>query len=333
MISKHRKIHGLTLLLTVAVFALSTVFATPSTAADSYPSRPITLVVPFGVGSGTDVLARLIASHLTRAFGPPVVVDNKPGAGGMIGSAAVARAQPNGYTLLMAGNTTHSVVKSLWKSVPYDTVRDFVAVARVAMFVANALAVHPNFPVNTPEEFVAYAKSNPGKIRYGYGNSGGQIGGAMIKHAADIDLTAVAYRSSPQALTDLMSGQIEAIVVDLATALPHIKAGKVRPLAMLVFKRSSLLPDVRTLGETVIAKDVDVSGWSGVMAPAGTPPDILTRLSNELRKFTARGDIKESLLISGIQLDYLGSEEFLAFQKSEEARWTEMAKVAGIKPE
>lgn len=318
--------------VTVAAIGYATVFATPSIAQDNYPSRPITIVVPFGAGSGTDVIARLIAAHLAHAFGSPVVVDNKPGAGGMIGSAAVARAQPNGYTLLMGGNTTHSVVKSLWKSVPYDPVRDFAPVARVVTFI-SMLVVNPDLPVNTAAEFVAYAKSHPGKVRYGYGNSSGQIGGEMLRQRAGIDLIAVRYKSNPQTVTDIISGNIEAGVIDQGTALPQIRARKVRAIAILAPKRSSALPDVPTLGETAVREGVDITAWSSVMAPAGTPPDIRKRLSEELRKFTERADLKEKLLASGAELSHIGVEEFPAYQESEETRWMGMAKAAGIKPE
>ncbi|MBI2960179.1 MAG: tripartite tricarboxylate transporter substrate binding protein [Betaproteobacteria bacterium] len=333
MDNRQSKTRGmLAFVATVAAIGYASVFATPSIAADSYPSRPITIVVPFGPGSGTDVVARLIAAHLGNAFGSPVVVDNKPGAGGMIGSAAVARAQPNGYTLVMGGNTTHSVVTALWKSVPYDPVRDFAPVARVVTFI-SMLVVNPDLPVKTAAEFVAYAKKNPGKIRYGYGNSSGRIGGEMIRQRAGIDLIAVAYKSNPQTVTDIMSGNIEAGVIDQGTALPHIKAGKVRPIAVLAPRRSSALPDVPTLGETAVREGVDITAWSSVMAPAGTPVDIRKRLSDELRKFTERGDMKSKLIVNGAELSHIGLEEFPAFQKAEEARWTGMAKAAGIKPE
>lgn len=315
----------------VAAIACSSVFATASIAADAYPSRPITIVVPFGAGTSTDVFARLIAAHLARAFDSPVVIDNKPGAGGMIGSAAVARAQPNGYTLIMATNTTHSVVKSLFKSVSYDPERDFAPVARVARMV-SMFVVNPDLPVNTAAEFVAYAKSNPGKIRYGYGNSSGLIAGEMLKQAVGINLMAIAYRSNPQALTDVVNGTLEAMVVDLANGVPQVKTRKIRPIGILGSKRSSLLPDLPTLSESV-APGFNVQAWSGILAPAGTPREILVRLSDELKKFTARADVKERLSVTGVELDYAGLEEFPAFLKSEETRWTAMAKTSGIKPE
>lgn len=321
----------LAIFVTAVAIAGASAFTRPALAADAYPSRPITMVLPFGAGTVTDMTIRLIAEHLARAFGSPVVVENKAGAGGMIGSGFVARAQPNGYTLLLTTNTTHSIVKSLFKSVPYDPERDFTPVARVAS-VASMLVVNPTLPVNTPAEMVAYAKSNPGKIRYGYGNSSGLIGGETLKRAARIDLMAVAYKSNPQALTDLLSGNIEAMIVDLQNGVPQVRAQKIRPIAMLASKRSSLLPEVPTLNETVVP-GFNVAAWAGIFAPAGTPREIVVRLSDEIAKFAARPDVKEKLLKGGVELDYAGPDEFSAFLKVELSRWTEMAKGAGIKPE
>lgn len=318
-------------LASVAAMVCAAVAPSPSFAADAYPSRHITMVLPFPAGTVTDMTLRLIADHLGRAFGAPVVVDNKGGAGGMIGAATVARAQPNGYTLLFTTNSTHSVVKSLFKSVPYDPERDFAPVARVVN-LASMLVVNPALPINTPADFVAYAKRNPGKIRYGYGNSSGLIGGEMLKQAAGIDIMPVAYKGNPQALTDLVSGNIEAMVIDLNNGIPQLKAGKIRAIGVLPAKRNSALPAVPTLNETV-APGLDVSAWGGIFAPAGTPREIVMRLADEIAKFAARPDIKEKLLTVGVELDYAGPDEFAAFLKVEQTHWTEMAKAAGIKPQ
>jgi tripartite-type tricarboxylate transporter receptor subunit TctC len=268
MVNGREKTHGpLALVVTVAAIGYAGLFAKPSLAADRYPSRPITIVAPFAAGSGTDAITRLIADHLQRAFGSPVVVDNKPGAGGTIGSTAVARAQPNGYALLLASNTTHAVVKSLFSHVPYDPVRDFTPVARVAGY-GSMLVVNLELPVNTAGEFVAYAKSNPGKVRYGYGNSTGVIGGETLKQALGIELIAVPYRSNPPALTDVLNGTIESMIVDLATGLPQVRARKIRPIAMLASRRSGILPDVPTLSETVLP-GFNVRAWGGRSRPFG----------------------------------------------------------------
>ncbi|MBI2318636.1 MAG: tripartite tricarboxylate transporter substrate binding protein [Betaproteobacteria bacterium] len=327
MSSNGRKIRQAVLLLSVAAAACSM----PSLAAERYPARPIAIVAPFAPGTGTDAITRLIADHLQRAFGSPVVVENKPGAGGTIGSSVVARAQPNGYTLLLCSNTTHAVVRSLYRQVPYDPERDFTLVARVVGY-GSVLVVNAAVPVNTAAEFVAYARNNPGKIRYAHGNSTGIIGGETLKQALRIDLVAVPYRSNPPALIDLLNGSIEAMIVDLQSGMPQIRARKIRPLGVLASARSSILPDVPTLSETVVP-GFNVRAWGGVAAPAGTPREIVTLLETELRKFTERSDIKEKIHAMGFEPFYAGAEEFSAFMKAETARWTQMAKAAGIKPE
>jgi tripartite-type tricarboxylate transporter receptor subunit TctC len=321
----------LALVLAVVAVGYSAVVATPSAAADRYPSRHITIVAPFAPGTGTDAITRLIADHLQRAFDSPVIVDNKPGAGGTIGSSVVARSQPNGYTLLLASNTTHAVVKSLFKQVPYDPERDFTPVARIAGY-GSMLVVNLGLPVTTPAEFVAYARSNPGKVRYGYGNSTGLISGETLKQALGIEITGVPYRSNPPALTDVLNGSIEAMIVDLQSGMPQVRAGKIRPIAVVASRRSSILPELPTLSETVVP-GFNVRAWGGVVAPAGTPREIVMLLSEELRKFTERTDIKERINAMGFEPFYAGAEEFSAFMKSEAVRWTQMAKAAGIKPE
>lgn len=300
-------------------------------AADPYPSRPVSMVVAFGPGTFTDVITRLIAEHLQRAFGSPFIVENKAGAGGTIGSSSVARAQPNGLTLLTATNGTISVVKSLYSNVPYDPDRDFAPVARVAR-MSSMVVVNTSLPVNTPAELVAYARKNPGKLRYGYGNSTGVIAGETLKQALGIDLAAVPYRGNPQALIDVMNGNIEGMIVDLQSGALQIKAGKVRPIATVGPKRSSIFPDVPTLDETVIPGFAS-GGWTGILAPAGTPRDIVMQLGEEIRKFTLRADIREKMLAALVEVDYAGPDEFATFLKSESTRWTAMATAAKIKPE
>lgn len=305
--------------------------ATESWAADKYPSRPVSMVVAFGPGTFTDVITRLIADHLQRAFASPFIVENKPGAGGTIGSATVARAQPNGSTLLTATNGTISVVKSLYSNVPYDPDRDFEPVARVAR-MSSMVVVNTSLPISTPGELVVYARTNPGRFRYGYGNSTGVIAGETLKQALGIDITAVPYRGNPQALIDVMNGNIEGMIVDLQSGALQIKANKVRPIATVGPKRSGIFPNVPTLSETVIPGFAS-GGWTGILAPAGTPRDIVMLLGEEIRKFTLRADVREKMLAALVEVDYAGPDEFAAFLKSESTRWAAMANAAKIKPE
>jgi tripartite-type tricarboxylate transporter receptor subunit TctC len=299
--------------------------------AETYPSRPVTIVLPFGPGTVTDMTTRLLADHLQRALGQPVLVENKAGASGTVGAAAVARAQPDGYTLLFTTSTTHSVVNALLKSVPYDPIADFTPIGRIAT-LPSMLVVNNDLPVKTIEDLVAYGRDNPGRLEYGFGNASGQIAGEMVKNKAGIAMTSVPYRSNPQALTDLLAGTIKVMVVDLGTGLPQAQAGKLRPIAMLTANRSSLLPELPTLAETLVP-GFDVAAWAGVFAPAGAPQPIVARLAQELQRFVALDEVRQKLAASGTETHWMGPAEFPGFLKAEIPRWTAMAQEAGIKPQ
>lgn len=313
------------------IFATVCLFYAAAGFAAGYPNQAITIVVPFGAGTSTDVFARQIASHLSIAFKVPTVIDNKPGAGGMIGSTAVARARANGYTLLMATNTTHSVVRNLFQQVPYDPESDFSPVARVAR-MTSLFVVGSSLSIKSGYDLVSYARSNPGKIRYGYGNSSGLIAGEMLKQIANLDISPVAYKTNPQALNDVLNGSIEAMIIDLANGLPQIKTGRIIPIGILSGKRVKQLPDVPTLNES-IAPGLEVTAWSGLLGPAGIPKDIIRILSDEIKRFCSREDVREKLLATGVELDFLGGEEFQMFLRKEQTRWNEMANLAKIRPE
>ena len=215
--------------------------ATPAFAED-YPSRPVTILTPFAAGSATDTAARLIGKYLQDSLGQPFIVENRDGAGGMIAAEAVARAAPDGYTILLTSNSTHSAAPALFKTVPYDPIKDFTPIARVGSF-PSFIAVTPDLPVKTIQDLVAYAKANPGKINAGYGNSTGRITTETLKRRLNLDITPVAYRSNPAAVTDLMAGHVQMGVPDFSTGLPMLKAEKIRPLAVLTKERDPTLPD------------------------------------------------------------------------------------------
>jgi tripartite-type tricarboxylate transporter receptor subunit TctC len=300
-------------------------------AAEKYPARAVTIVVPFTAGAVTDALARLLSDHLAAAFGQSFVVENRGGGGGIPGSVAAARAQPDGYTLVMATNTSHSAVQALYRSVPYDPVKDFTPIARLGGFV-SLVAVNPELPVRTIGELIAYAKANPGKLEYGHGNSSAQIIGEKIKSTAGVDIVRVAYRSNPPAMTDLIAGHIKMVATDLNTAMPHIRAGKIRPLAVATATRIAALPGTPTLAETV-APGFDALSWVGISGPAGLPREIVDALAAELQKFIARPDIAEKLTNMGAQIIWIGPDEMPQFMETELVRWTRMVKDAGIEPE
>ncbi len=260
-----------------------TVFATialpPTVSAQPYPSRPVTLITPFAAGSVTDATARAIAQHLQDALGQSFVVENRTGAGGLLAANAVARAAPDGHTLLITTNSTHSAAPGLFKSVPYDPIKDFTPVARIGSF-PSLIAVHPGQPIHSMQEFVSFAKANPGKLIYAHGNSTGHITGEALKRRAGIDVVRVAYRSNPAAMTDLIAGHVPAMIPDFGVALPQVKAQKIRPLAVLKLEKMLTRPDVK---ERFLNSGVEVF-FSG-------PQEFDAYVKSELVKWT--GLIKE----------------------------------------
>lgn len=307
--------------------------AAPGTAAaqEIYPSRAVTIIVPFGAGTAVDLLTRLLAAHMQQAVGRPFVVENRPGGGGMIGANVVARAAPDGYTILVTTNSTHSVVRGLFKNVPYDPIKDFTPIGKLAR-LTTALVVAPGLPTPTMGDFVSYARANPGKIEFGFGNSTGQIGGEMLKSRTGIDIVAVNYKSNVEVIQGLLGGHIKSAVIDLYTAGAHINTGKLRPVALLSQRRSRFFPDIPTAEEGGVAH-LDITAWAGVMAPAGVPRAVVDLYVRELPKFLARPDTREKLLAIVFEPDFIGGDDFHRFLVTELERWTGMAATAGIAPQ
>jgi tripartite-type tricarboxylate transporter receptor subunit TctC len=299
--------------------------------AQAYPSRVITVVTPFAAGSGTDVITRIIGKQLTSALGQSVIVDNKPGANGIIAASAVVHAPPDGYTLFATGNTTHSANPSLVKDLSYDPVKDFTPIVRTGNFTF-VLVVGKDFPANSVAELVAYARSHPGKVTYASANSPGIVSGAILGKRANIDLTHVPYKSSPQALTDVMAGRVSMSFIDFATASPHLKSGALRALAVTSTERSALLPELPTMQEAGIAP-FNVTSWSGYFGPARLPPAIVARLNGEISKIVAMPDIKSQLAGLGFDAFSTSPEQLESFVKAEIQNWHGMAKDADIEPQ
>ena len=309
-------------------FAL--VLAASPAAAETYPARSVTIVTPFAAGSQTDAAARLLGQYLQEALGQTFVIENKAGAGGLIAANTVARAKPDGYTLLLTTNSTHSAV-GLFKSVPYDPIKDFTPIARLGNF-PSFVAVNINVPVTSMAELVARAKANPGKLSYGVGNSTGQIVGEMLKKRTGVDIVRISYRSNPAAMTDLVAGHIDVMVPDMNNGLPQVKAQKIRALAVLTKARNPLIPDVPTLHETVMP-DFETLAWAGMFGPANTPPEVVSTLANQMREMLAKPDMRERFAVPGIQVFWQGPQEFADFVKTELVRYNAMIKEAGIEPE
>jgi len=296
--------------------------------AQPYPSRPITIVVPFAAGSGTDSITRIIGQHLSVALGQSVVIENKVGASGVLAATYVARAAPDGYTLLMATNSTHSANPYLFKNLSYDPVKDFAPVARAGSYVFM-LVVNKDIPAKTLPELVAYAKANPGKLTHASGNTTGIVAGETLKSKAGIDILHVPYKSTPPAINDVLGGRVSMMFIDLAPGLEHVRAGNFRALAVTTRERSALLPDLPSLAEAGIP-GYDVTSYAALFAPAGTPKEIVDRLNAEVQKIIANPEAKARIAITGFDAFSGPPETLAAFIQSELVNWGKLIKEAGI---
>jgi tripartite-type tricarboxylate transporter receptor subunit TctC len=299
--------------------------------AQTYPARAVTVVVPFAAGSGTDSIARIIGQHLSAALNQSVVIENKVGASGVLAATYVARAAPDGYTLLMATNSTHAANPHLFKSLSYDPVKDFSPVARAGSYVFM-LVINPDVPAKTLPELIAYAKANPGKLTYASGNTTGIVAGETLKSRAGIDILHIPYKSTPPALNDVIGGRVSMMFIDLAPGLEHVRAGTLRALAVTTKERSALLPDLPSLSEAGIP-GYDVTSYAALFAPAGTPKEIVDRLNAEVQKIIANPEAKARIAVTGFDA-FSGPPETLAsFVQSELVNWGKLIKDAGIEPQ
>jgi tripartite-type tricarboxylate transporter receptor subunit TctC len=306
--------------------------AAGSALAQVYPARPVRIVVPFAAGSGTDIVARITAEELGRGLGGSFLVDNKPGASAQIAAEFVAKSAPDGYTLFLTTNTSHSANPFLFKKLPYDPIKDFTPVGRT-IFLPFILAVDPKLPVKSVAELVAYARANPGKLSYAYGNSTGQVAGATLARIGRIDTIAVPYKSTPPAMTDIIGGSVAYMFVDLAASRSQVQAGKLRPIAVSTEKRSALLPEVPAVAETPGFAGFDLTSWGGMLGPAGMPREIVDKLNAELKKIYARPDVRERLGPIGAEPATNSPEEMAVFLKEQLQSWGRKIKDAGIEPE
>ncbi len=301
-------------------------------AQEGYPKQPIKLVVPFAAGSGTDAVARITAQMLGEVLKGSVIVDNRAGASGVIAAELVAKAPPDGYTLFMTTNTTHSANPSLMKSLPYDPVKDFAPVSRMGN-LPFMLVVNNDLPVKSVAELLAWGRANPGKLTYASGNSTGIVSGATLSRMSGIPMLHVPYKSTPPAIADLIGGQVSMMVVDLAAGLATVKAGKMRAIAVTTQERTKLFPELPPLADTPELKGFDITSWNGVFAPAGTPRDIVLKLNNALAEMANGTVFRER--VSKLGFDAFGStpEALGAFTVSELGKWKKLIQAAGIQPE
>src|SRR3954451_13535971 len=298
--------------------------------AQQYPVRPVKLVVPFPAGSATDQVARLAGSQLQEALGQPFVVENKAGAQGAIAAAEVAKAAPDGYTLMVTTNTPQAANVSLFKKLNYDPVKDFTPITRYGT-TSFMLMVRSDFPARTLKEFLTHARSQPGKLSAGYGSAGSQVSVAMLKALGKLDIVEVPYKGIPQTVTDTMGGSLQLTFVDLANALAQQKGGKLRGLAVTSAKRSSLAPEVPAMAEELAG--YEIIAWFALMAPAKLPEAIVQRLHETNMKALAKPELKDKFALVGTDVAPLAPAELGKFIEAEVAHWAKLVKLAGIQPE
>ena len=317
-------------LLPILAAAVATLLS-PALRAETYPSKPITLVNVFGPGSSSDTICRVIAEPLGVALKDTVIVEDRPGANGALAALYVAHAAPDGHTLLMATNSPLSAVPFLMKNVSYDPVTDFTPVTRVGSFTLM-LVINPSVPARTVKELIEYAKDHPGKLSFASANTSGIVAGETLKHWAEIDMLQVPYKSTPPAIQDVLAGRVSMMFADLTSGLPHVRSGALRALAVTRIKRSSLFPELPTLDETGVT-GFDMDSWAGIVAPARTPPAIAAQLNTELRKIIDKPDTRSALGRVGFEAFSSSPQEFREFVKGQLGKWGRMVKDAAIQPE
>jgi tripartite-type tricarboxylate transporter receptor subunit TctC len=301
--------------------------------AQSWPSKPIRLVIAQAPGSATDVISRVVANPLSESLGQPIVIDARPGAGGVLGTEVAARSAPDGYTLFMANNSTHGSNPAVYAKLPYDAVKDFAPISFVAS-VPYVLVVDPKLPVRTVQEFIALVKASPGKLNYASAGNGSthHFCGELLKSMSGIDIQHIPYKGSGPGIAGLLGGEVSMMFSNVADIGSQIKAGKVKPLAVTATKRASLLPEVPTMEEAGLPGFV-ITSWFGLLAPAGTPAPVIARLNAEMVKVLGRAEVKATLGAQGLEVASSTPEQFGEHIKSEIARFTKIARAAGIKAE
>ena len=313
------------LLLILATFLCTAVQA------QSYPNRPIKFIVPFPPGGNLDFIARTIQPKLSEALGQPVVIENKGGAGGIVGAEYASKQPADGYTILLGNTGTLGIYPAVYPQLPYDPIKDFAGVGLTSTNAVLAV-LHPSVPANTLKEFVAYAKANPGKVAAGVAGSGSLLHFAteLLKAQAGIDLLVVPYKGSGPALTDLLGGQVQLLIDAPPVTMAHVKAGKLKAIAVSGKTRLAVLPDVPTFDEAGV-NGVDASGWQGIAVPAGTPREAIAKLSEALAKTIALPEVRDKFATQGLDAASSTADEFSAHIRTEVAKWGRIAKNANIK--
>jgi tripartite-type tricarboxylate transporter receptor subunit TctC len=311
--------------------ALAACFLAVAAQAQPYPSKAIRYVVPFPAGGPLDIVARAIGQELNKSWNQPVIIDNRPGAGGNIGADFVAKASADGYTILMGAVSTHAINVALYSKLPYDPIRDFAPVTLITS-VPNVLVVHPSVPVHNVKELIALAKARPGQLSFASGSTGsaGHLAGELFNSMASVDMTHIPYKGAAPAVVDLMAGHVALMFDNLASALPNIKTSRVRALAVTTLHRSPLLPQLPTISETGLT-GFDISTWFGIFAPAGTPREVVTKLAAETARILHTAAMRERLALLGAEPVGNKPDEFAAFVKAEIPKYAKIVKASGAK--
>lgn len=315
------------LIVTIGIaFALVT-----TSMAQTYPDRPIRFISPYAPGGGTDILARLLGQKLNESFGQPVVIENRPGGGGILGTELVAKSPPDGYTILLGSTGPLTVNPSLHRTLPYDTLRDFAPITLVSV-VPSVLAVHPSLPVKSVKQLIAFAKAHPGELNFSSSGNGGSghLAGEMFNLMAGVKMIHVPYRGTGPAVVGVVSGEVPLSFSNMLSMLPHVKSGRLRGLAVTSVQRSSAAPDLPTISEAGLP-GYEAGPWYGVLAPAGIPKEIIARLNAELVKILRRPDVHQKVSADGGEVVGGSPEEFTAHIRAELTRWAKIVKQANIR--
>jgi tripartite-type tricarboxylate transporter receptor subunit TctC len=312
-----------------ALVAATVISAQPAEAQKAYPDKPVRIVVPFAAGGGVDILTRIMGQYLTERLGQQVIVDNRPGAGGNLGTDGVAKSPPDGYTLVMGTTGTHTINPGLYPKLPYDAVKDFRPITLTAS-VPNLLVVNPELPVKSARELIELAKASPGKLNFGsFGNgTSNHLSGELLKSVAQIDVVHVPYKNAPQAVIDLMTGQISFAFINMPLALPHVQGGKLRALAVTGAKRSTAAPEFPTMAEAGVPGFV-VESWYGLLAPAGTPDAIIERLHRDVVAVLAKPEVQSAFAQQGAEPMTSTPAEFATLIVEGKKQWAEIIRISG----
>jgi len=316
----------------VSVAAIITGIAAISAFAQDYPSKPVRIVVPFAPGGGTDLSARVIAQKLSESLGANFVVDNRPGAAGIVGTEMIAKSKPDGYALLVV-SSSHAINPAMYPKLPYDTARDFVPIS-LLLSGPSLVVAHPSLPAKNARELIALAKAKPGTLTFASAGHGTppHMAGELFRALAGIDLVHIPYKGNGPAYTDLMAGQVSLMFPNIATSLPYVRSGRMRALGVGSKTRSAIAPEIPTINESGLP-GYEMSSWFGLLAPAGTPVAIVARLQQEIARIFKHPDVREKLLAQGVEPVGGTPQEFTAFLHNETTQWAKVIKSSGLKPE